>query len=425
MVNKVQAKKIPLESADNLDMQVKCVKLWEELQPFAQRWAELAGDCPFRGWSWLSTWWRHYGCLRDDLSADRAASLHHDLYVLLVFDERPQQEWAGPGAGSRPVDLAEDGTLAQSLVAIAPCYLERTFTRGRVLRLLGDGEVCSDHLSFMLDSQLPNREPALDALANYLGQHVDDWDLLDFSSIEASDSVLAQFFDTMEERGCQVRRSCGLQRWSIPLPESWEIFLTQLSKSHRKQIRRLKRQVMETDRFACHQAGSSGQLELAWDRLVDLHQRRRNSLGEPGSFASARFANFHRDVVDQLWVEGKLQLSWIELDGEPVAAEYVLTGQSASYAYQSGLLPERIAENPGQLSIICAIEQAIDSGHRQFDLLRGDEPYKAHWRAQPHATLDVQIVPPRVGARWRYHSWSHFRQAGQWVRAVLSPESSV
>jgi hypothetical protein len=412
-----------MQSTGNLKMQVKCIRQWEDLQPLKERWSELAGDCPFRGWSWLSTWWKHYGCLRDDTPGDGAASLHHELYVLLVFDDTPHQEEKSLGASSRHVDLVKEKTPAQALVAIAPCYIEQTFARGRVLRLLGDGEICSDHLSFLVDSQLPNQTQILEALVNYLSQHVDDWDLLEFASVEDTDSVLAQVFDLMNKQGYQVRRSSGLQRWSVPLPESWESYLAQLSKSHRKQIRRLKRRVIETDRFVRHLVRSSDQLEVAWDRLVDLHQRRRNSLGEPGCFASARFANFHRNVVEQLWREEKLQLSWIELDGEPVAAEYVLAGNSASYAYQSGLSPERIAENPGQMSLICAIGQAIDSGHQQFDLLRGDEPYKAHWRAQPHATLDVQIVPPRTRARWRYHSWSHFRQAGQWVRGVLSVES--
>ena len=357
------------------------------------------------------------------MPADRCASLHHELYILLILDDRPHRTGKSQEANSCHVELAMEKDLDPVLVAIAPCYLERTFTRGRVLRLLGDGEVCSDHLSFLMDPQLSSCEPVLEALVTYLGQHVDDWDLLDFTSIEATDSVLAQFFDSMEKQDCQVRCSEGLQRWSITLPESWEKYLTELSKSHRKQIRRLKRKVMETDRFVRHQAVSSGQLESAWEQLVDLHQRRRNSLGEPGCFASARFTNFHHHVMKQLRLEGKLQLSWIELDGEPVAAEYVLTDKFSSYAYQSGLSPEHIAENPGQLSLIGAIEEAIDSGHQQFDLLRGDEPYKAHWRAQPHATVDVQIVPPRAGARWRYRSWSHFRQAGQWMKGMLRVES--
>jgi CelD/BcsL family acetyltransferase involved in cellulose biosynthesis len=408
------------KSAGGLDMHVQCIRQLDELQPQAACWDHLAGDCPFRGWSWLSTWWKHYGSYQSDPPVDCETSPRRELYVLLVFDQPPHREQRVPYSQGNRSNSTEDHTRGQTLVAIAPCYLERTITRGRVLRLLGDGEVCSDHLSLLVDPKLANQNQVLAALVGYLGQNVDDWDLLEFSGVEADDTVLTQLLLMMEKQDCLVRRTDGLQRWSALLPESWELFLAQLSKSHRKQLRRLQRRVLETDRVDWHLAETVSQLEIAWDRLVDLHQRRRNSLGQPGCFASPRFANFHRDVAERLLAEEKLQLSWLELDGEPVAAEYVLSGLSSCYAYQSGLAPERIEESPGQLSLICAIRQAIDSGHRRFDFLRGDEPYKAHWRAEPHATLHVQVVPPRVGARWRYQSWSQVQQAGRWMRELVA-----
>lgn len=401
-------------------MQVKCVRQLDELQPLAERWDHLAGDCPFRGWSWLSTWWQHYGGSRPGLPADGEANPHRELYVLLVFDQPSHREKVASCGRTGQFVSDADCLAEQTLVAIAPCYLERTITRGRVLRLLGDGEVCSDHLSLLVDPQLTNYRQVLAALVAYLGRNGDDWDLLDFTGVEAADPVLAKLFAMMEKQDFQVRRLAGLQRWSVLLPESWELFLAQLSKSHRKQLRRMQCRVLETERAVWHLAESASQLEIAWDRFVDLHQRRRNSLGQPGCFASHKFARFHRDVADHLREEGKLQLSWLELDEEPVAAEYILAGASTCYAYQSGLAPERIEESPGQLSLICVIQEAISSGHRKFDFLRGDEPYKAHWRAEPHATLQVRVVPPRVGARWRYRSWSHARMAGKWMRGLVT-----
>ncbi len=67
---------------------------------------------------------------------------------------------------------------------------------------------------------------------------------------------------------------------------------------------------------------SATELEAAWPILVDLHQRRRKSLGEPGCFASNSFYDFHRDVAERLLKRGQLRLSWLTLDGMPAAAEY-------------------------------------------------------------------------------------------------------
>src|SRR5690606_6135764 len=127
-----------------------------------------------------------------------------------------------------------------------------------------------------------------------------------------------------------------------------------------------------------------------WDSLIDLHQRRRQSLGEPGCFSSKKWADFHRDIAQQLLAMGQLRLSVLKLDGQPIAAEYHFAGTNALYVYQGGLEPARCEEEPGRLSMIRCIQQAISEGQQEFDLLRGDEPYKPHWRAESNPTVDVQ-----------------------------------
>jgi hypothetical protein len=43
----------------------------------------------------------------------------------------------------------------------------------------------------------------------------------------------------------------------------------------------------------------------------------------------------------------------------------------------------------------------MEDGHRHMDFLRGDESYKAHWRATPRQTFDCRVVPNRRLARLR------------------------
>ncbi len=388
-------------------MQVQRVNSFEELLPLGERWDALAGECPFRRWTWLSTWWKHYGPKQTDLQHGSRLNSRRELCVLLVCEDQNS-------CGSLSKDAA---TQANRLVAIAPCYIERSPVRGSVLRLLGDGEVCSDHLSLLVDHA--RQKEAVEALAQYLSNQFHDWDLLDFTGIEASDANLRNLLATLKKNHCLVQRRDGLSRWALQLPECWEQFLAMLSKSHRKQLRRLERGLLNTDRTTWHLVEQPDQFDEAWDALVDLHQRRRKSLGEPGCFASPQFADFHREVARCFLDEQRLRLSWLELDGKPVAAEYQLTGSSVTYAYQGGIDPEQIEQSPGQMSLIRSLQHAIDSGQREFDFLRGDEPYKAHWRAKPQATFDVQVVPARTGARWRYGSWSQARRAGRWARGLV------
>ena len=100
-------------------MQVYCLSDLDELAPYADDWNRLSGGVPFRSWAWLSTWWRHYG--RDCDGGHPGCR----LFVICVFDQ------------------------AERLIGIAPWYLDDSGHQGRVLRMLGSGEVCSDYLSVL------------------------------------------------------------------------------------------------------------------------------------------------------------------------------------------------------------------------------------------------------------------------------------
>jgi len=155
-----------------------------------------------------------------------------------------------------------------------------------------------------------------------------------------------------------------------------------------------------------------------------LHQRRRQSLGEAGCFASRAFTAFHAEAMEQLLATQSLRLHWLELDGCPVAAEYHLVGGRVIYGYQSGVDPERLDDEPGRLAAIVTLKLAIEEGYQAFDFLRGDEPYKAHWRAEPRAMLDWRIVPKRLTARLKHTVWLARERVKQMVRGNSASQAT-
>src|SRR5262249_43158778 len=80
-------------------------------------------------------------------------------------------------------------------------------------------------------------------------------------------------------------------------------------------------------------------------------------------------------------------------------------GGSVMYAYQCGIDADRLKVQPGELANMAAVRHAIEHGQTAFDFLRGDEPYKAHWRAKPREMLCVRVVPRRTSARMRHTAW--------------------
>jgi CelD/BcsL family acetyltransferase involved in cellulose biosynthesis len=369
-------------------MTVRLITSQTELAALEQGWNRLADGLPLRSWDWLATWWKYYG-----QPAGGTRNTGRQLYVLAVVDDAGQ------------------------LLGVAPWHLDRTIVRGSVLRWLGSGEVCTDHLSLICrpeDSQLVATEVADELTADHA-----DWDSLELGAVDADDAPLAQLAVELEQRDCIVSRRPADACWVLDLPKSWDAYEAAVSKSHRKQLRRAERRVLESDRVRWHQVRSAEQLDEAWHVLVDLHQRRRQSLGEPGCFVSQAFHDFHRDAVDRLLVRSELRMSWLELDGVPAAAEYHVAGLHTTYAYQGGVDPDRLDDEPGRLSTILCLRAAIDEGHRQMDFLRGDEPYKAHWRATPHPTIDYRVLPNRSLARLRGRLLGVTGTVADWVKQGL------
>jgi CelD/BcsL family acetyltransferase involved in cellulose biosynthesis len=375
-------------------MQVYCLSELGELAPYAADWDRLAGGVPFWSWSWLSAWWRHYG---EHSAIERPGAR---LFVPCVFDH------------------------SGALVGLAPWYVDCRSRQGRVVRPLGSGEVCSDYLSVLCQPAMEYQ--VTEALADYLSGdqangNLDEqgWDLLELSGFDAQDAVIDQLIRHLSKKGNTVHRRAGPNCWRIELPTSWDEYLAMLSKSHRKQLRRLDRRMLASGRAVLHVVEQMGELPRGIEILIDLHQRRRRSLGGRGCFSSQRFDAFHREVMSELLRAGQLLLCWLELDGRPVAAEYQLAGDGVVYAYQAGVEPEALAEQPGRMIMLATLRRAIEGGCRGFDFLRGDEPYKAHFRAQPRPSLEVHVVPNRTSARVRHNLWLAGNNVKQWVKGGL------
>jgi hypothetical protein len=381
-------------------MTVQLITSWDELAALEQPWNALAAGNPMRSWDWLATWWKHYGASAN-ASPNRAAPRpgERELRILAVYRG----------------GISDNGrSHKQELIGIAPWYLDRTVVKGNVLRWLGSGEVCTDHRSLICHPQFLDEVAA--AVADSLTTQCDDWDQLDLSAVDADDAAIEKLTIELEECGCIVSRHAADNCWSLDLPASWDDYLAAISKSHRKQLRRLERDVLESDRVRWRPVSSHGDLQHAWNILVDLHQRRRRSLGEAGCFASRSFHDFHREVVDRLFARNQLRMSFLELDGSPAAAEYHFTDGTTTFAYQGGVDPERLGEEPGRLSTIRCLQAAIAEGQGLIDFMRGDEPYKAHWRAVPQRAFDYRVVPNRRLARLRGRVLTWSDSVVDWIR---------
>ncbi len=74
---------------------------------------------------------------------------------------------------------------------------------------------------------------------------------------------------------------------------------------------------------------------------------------------------------------GWLQMNFLEVMGEPVAAYVNFDYNNQILVYNSGLDPQKAsALSPGIILLSYNIEHAIENKREKFDFLRGDEQYK-------------------------------------------------
>ncbi|MDX1961803.1 MAG: GNAT family N-acetyltransferase [Pirellulales bacterium] len=351
----------------------------------AADWRRLAAGMPLHDWDWYEPWWRHYRTTRDRLC------------VLVAHDTDRQVR------------------------GIIPWYQSRSLASGKVLRFLGDNEICTDYQSLLA---LPQDGPAVGRTVAHwlLAEGSDRWDLLDWRGKTADDSALCELSQILESQGATFQRKELENSWRIELPDTWEAYLREcISKSRREKVRYLERRYFKSGRAVHHVLESPAQIDEYLNILVELHQARRAELGDAGCFADPAFLRFHREVMQRMAATGRLRLHYVTLDGQPAAAEYSLLGDDGQYYYQSGMQPKLGHDKPGWLCLMSSLRLAIESKLKFFDFLRGNEAYKASWGARP-----IPLAQRRIAARNPLSQLRNaVRVAGErfrhWAKSCLRP----
>jgi CelD/BcsL family acetyltransferase involved in cellulose biosynthesis len=359
-----------------------------DLEDHLDAWRVLAGGTPMQSPEWFLAWWQFYAGPDDELS-------------VLLFHE--------PG-----------GTL----VGLAPLYI-RIAGKRRTVCLLGSGDASSNHTTWLAAAGWENHVSR--AVAQFLLGLKPDWNCVQLDSVDADDISINATVTCMAEKGCLVLRKLLHNCWKIALPPTWEEYLMMLSRLQRKRFRKLQR-FLESGGVHFYKVTSEADFHRGFEILLQLHSARWGEPTKPlGCFSDKRFREFHETVALELLKRNQLMLFWLEYDGRPIAVEYQFIDKKTVYSYQAGMDPSVTEFPPGNLSIVASIQFAIMNGCGSIDLSRGDQPYKAHWRATPMACHDVRIWPGGIAGRLGHAVWgmrnlaeSGRMRAVKWVKARVS-----
>jgi len=330
---------------------VKTIRSFGELKKLSTNWDSLLAQSTennfFQTWSWTRNWIEAYHC-------------EQKLLCLTAYD-------------------------SGQLIAIAPLYVDVITFSGlfklKVLRFLGSGEVCSDHLDFILRRK--GAEQAFKSFWDQLfGPLKKKWDMFEYHDIP-QDSLaqrlvygLAQSDDRCIQLEIQAYSVCPY----IALPKTWEEYLESLSANQRRALKVSTNLLSERGTLELRFCENEASLEEEIPRLIELNRRSWNQRGQPGSFKSEEFREFHWRLARESLAQGRLFLCSLWLEEQHIGSLYGFQHDDKIYYYVIAV--ERDSDNRisvGRVLLAQCIEEAIRRGCCEFDLLRGDEDYKYHW----------------------------------------------
>lgn len=207
--------------------------------------------------------------------------------------------------------------------------------------------------------------------------------------------------DRASARGVASHVAPGQATYHVDLPSTHEAFRGTLSSSLRKHLARMRRKVEQEHAGRFLDASRGPDLDAAMDEFFRLHQLRRLSRGEAGSFADEAHRRFHRRVARAFRERGWLRLQFLEIEGRKVAAIYGFLHRDVLYYYLPGFDPEMEKMSPGSLILDHFIESGIADGARSCDFLRGAEAYKTRWGTVERRSQDLVVARSRP--RWALH----------------------
>jgi len=171
--------------------------------------------------------------------------------------------------------------------------------------------------------------------------------------------------------------------------------LASLSSSRRRRLRATLRAFGE---LTLEWAADGPQAVAFLDELMDLHQRHWRERGQPGAFASPRFAAFHRDAVHRMVPEGNAAIVRVRRGEETVGCLYGLIADSRLLFYQGGLRSyDDNRLRAGQACHVLFMRACAERGLTAYDFLAPAARYKLELAT--HTTTLAWAEVDRT--RWR------------------------
>lgn len=332
-------------------------KSFDTLKPLAARWNTLVEsgvtNACFLRYEYLESWWQTRG----------------------------GGEWKNEAELS-VITAWEDDVL----IGIAPLFLANNRDDRPALLLLGSIEI-SDYLDLITSPE--NHSRFTTGLLDWLiSEYPPEWQVLDWYNIPEVSPTLLALHEYARQNNKNYIEDIYQPCPAIPLPGDFEVYLSQLDKKQRHEIRRKIRRAEESGRgVRWYMVDDQNRLEDEMNAFLAL------MANDPDKevFLTPTMREQMHQTAQIAFEYGFLQLAFLEVDGKKACAYLNFDYNNKIWVYNSGIDKNFMDLSVGWVLLGYLLEWANNQHRSEFDFLRGDEDYKFKFGGQKRHVMRLQL----------------------------------
>ena len=331
----------------------------KQFESMSATWDSLLAECQddnsiFLTYEWLWTWWRHFG-------------EEKKLNILLI----------------------EKGGQAIGIVPLMKVKYKIGLIKFHLLETIG-----STNCNYVWLTRPENRQEAIMAVLAYLKEELTKNKLALRLTVVPEDNKFRDLLQANSPASCQelvIQERTTTSAPYIKLPATWDEYFRSLSPKRRKILRRASRSLEKFHDVEFRQF-TADSIEEGLNSFFDLHQRRWQSVNIRGMFSTSRMQEFYRDIASKFLFRNWLHFSCLVVDNKMVHGEYGFIYNSRFYSLTAARDTLYSKYSVGHLHEMYLIKYAIDNHLQEFDLLKGEEPYKLYWTKSTRKYVEIIVI---------------------------------
>lgn len=324
---------------------IELIQTEAEWEGLSEAWNELLSksitDVPFLRHEYQLAWWQHRGggeWLEED-----------QLYIIVARD------------------------AAGDLVGALPLFTSKNHAGMPALRLIGGVEI-SDFLDVLAPAE--KLENFLDAaLAHLTGPDAPAWESLELCNLLEDSPSLPALKAAAEKHGLIFEQERQQPSPSISLPDDFETYMEGLDGRYRREMLRKMRNALRYFIPVKMTRVEEGD-DLAAEMEDFFTMMREES--HKDAFLTDTMVDQMQAIARAAFDHGWLDLRFLLVGREKGAGYFNFLYNNRVWVYNSARAEKFKGLSPGIALIGWLIEEAIEQGNEDFDLMRGDEEYKYH-----------------------------------------------